>query len=279
MKHIICFSQGHSSGLVAIEVVRKFGKENVILVNHAMNNKVEEQDIRRFGKELSNCLEIPITYVNYQNIIQIENIPTQFQICKDAGAFKNPNTSNALCTARLKTEPFNNYLKEYFSDKNCIIYYGFDAKETLRIERRASILGASGYKTDYPLALWKDRTIFSTNEIGIKPPNIYNKFKHANCTGCLKGGMWHWYVTYCERYDLFCDGKNTEDELGYTILRKSINGVQTPFPLEDFEPIFKLMKLNNVPATEHLPFGEQRKYLKQYSLEVEQNEKPCECFV
>ncbi|MDV2812613.1 hypothetical protein, partial [Klebsiella pneumoniae] len=72
MMHIVCFSQGHSSGLVAIEVVRKYGKENVILVNHAMNNKVETDDIRRFGKEVAAFLGLPITYVNYQKIVQIE---------------------------------------------------------------------------------------------------------------------------------------------------------------------------------------------------------------
>lgn len=40
MKHIVCFSKGHSSALVAIEVVRRFGKENVILLNHDINPKV-----------------------------------------------------------------------------------------------------------------------------------------------------------------------------------------------------------------------------------------------
>lgn len=279
MKHIVCFSQGHSSGLVAIEVVRKYGKENVILVNHAMNNKVETDDIRRFGKEVAAFLDLPITYVNYQKIVQIENIPTQFQICIDAKAFKNPRTSNALCTSRLKTEPFNNYLAEYFSDKNCIIYYGFNPKEKDRIQRRVGILGAMGYKTDYPLAFWAERTIHSTKEINIEPPNSYNKFKHANCTGCLKGGIWHWYVTYCERPDLFEDGKNTEEELDYTILRKTINKIRVPFPLSKLQPIFELMKHNGVPASEYVSFGNQRKFLKQYSLEAEENEKPCECFV
>lgn len=33
-KAIVCFSGGHSSALVAIEAVRKYGKNNVILLNH-----------------------------------------------------------------------------------------------------------------------------------------------------------------------------------------------------------------------------------------------------
>ena len=40
MKHIVCYSGGHSSALVAVEVVRKFGKENVVLLNHDINQLI-----------------------------------------------------------------------------------------------------------------------------------------------------------------------------------------------------------------------------------------------
>ena len=42
-KHIICFSGGHSSAIVAIEVVRRFGKENTVLLNHDINYNVYVQ--------------------------------------------------------------------------------------------------------------------------------------------------------------------------------------------------------------------------------------------
>ena len=48
MKHIICYSGGHSSALVAIEVVRKFGKETVVLLNHDISSFTEDQDVKRF---------------------------------------------------------------------------------------------------------------------------------------------------------------------------------------------------------------------------------------
>ena len=41
LKHIVCFSGGHSSAIVAIEVARKFGKENVILLNHNIKGGVD----------------------------------------------------------------------------------------------------------------------------------------------------------------------------------------------------------------------------------------------
>lgn len=34
MKHIVCFSGGHSSALAAIETVRRYGQEGVVLLNH-----------------------------------------------------------------------------------------------------------------------------------------------------------------------------------------------------------------------------------------------------
>ena len=53
MKYIVCFSGGHSSALVAIEAVRKYGKENVILVNHDICSRAEDEDIKRFKKEIA----------------------------------------------------------------------------------------------------------------------------------------------------------------------------------------------------------------------------------
>ena len=51
-KHIICYSGGHSSALVAIEVVRKYGKENVVLLNHDINPSVENEDIKRLIEDI-----------------------------------------------------------------------------------------------------------------------------------------------------------------------------------------------------------------------------------
>ena len=53
MKYIVCYSGGHSSALVAIEAVRKYGKENVILLNHDISKEVEHEDIKRFKKRIN----------------------------------------------------------------------------------------------------------------------------------------------------------------------------------------------------------------------------------
>ena len=188
MKHIVCYSGGHSSALVAIEVVRKFGKENVVLINHDIHPNVESCDIKRFKQQVADYLELPITFVNHADW----NTKDQFDIVIEAKAFKVGN-GTALCTNRLKTAPFHSWLESNAEKGVDVIYYGFDSNETVRIQRRVGVLSNMGYKSDYPLAFW-ERTIQSTKDIGIEPPNTYANFKHANCTGCLKAGKQHWYI-------------------------------------------------------------------------------------
>ena len=64
MKKIICFSGGHSSALAAIETVRIYGRDNVILLNHDISSHVEHEDIKRFKHEIADYLGLPITYAN-----------------------------------------------------------------------------------------------------------------------------------------------------------------------------------------------------------------------
>lgn len=272
MKHIVCYSGGHSSALVAIEVTRKFGKENVILLNHDINPNAENSDIKRFKKQVADYLGIEITFANIKGITNPEELPDQFDVTQMADAFK-VGDGTELCTSRLKTEPFKKYLKDNFSDFDCIIYYGFDLNEKARIQRRSGILGAMGYKSDYPLALWQERTIFSTNEVGIYPPNTYEHFKHANCTGCLKAGRQHWYIVYCTRKDIWEKAKEAEEDIGYTIIKGTT--------LEELEPLFDSMQKADVTPTEHIVHQTfwklARQKVRDLPENIEKDNKPCEC--
>lgn len=267
MKHVVCYSGGHSSALVAIEVARKFGKKNTILLNHDINSFVEAQDIKRFKQEVSDYLGIPITYANHPEW----DTKDQFDVVVDANAFKVGN-GTALCTHRLKTQPFEKWLASNLPDKDAIIYYGFDRNEMARVQRRSGFLAAAGFKSDYPLALWSDRTIQSTKEIGIEPPMSYDKFKHANCTGCLKAGKQHWYIVYCERPDIWNKAKQAEEKIGYSIMKDDY--------LEELEPMFSKMQKLGIVASEHEDprtfFARVRKLVNEYQDDL--FDKPCECF-
>ena len=276
MKHVVCYSGGHSSALAAIEVARRYldhdgeSGHELVLLNHDIHASVEDADVKRFKREVAEYLGLPVTYANHPNVETMD----QFDIVMEKGGFKFSN-GVVQCTRLLKTDPFNAWLEANVHDKSStLIYYGFDRGELHRIQRRSSIMGSQGYRTAYPLALWP-RTILSTREIGIEPPLTYSVWKHANCTGCLKGGRQHWYVVYCTRPDVFAKAKATEEAIGYSIL--------PDIELAEIEPMFAAMKAAGVEATEHV---EQRKFwiaakkrLAVVREVADEPDVPCECVV
>ena len=283
-KHIVCHSGGHSSAIVAIEVVRKFGKENVILLNHDISTTTEDEDIKRFKKEVADYLGLPITYANINGIDNPNDLPDQFDVCMTAGAMTD-SSGHALCTAKLKTEPFYDYLAAnhlqyntlFGSENSPIIYYGFDMSETVRVNRRYAVLGSMGYRTDFPLARWVERTIYSTKEIGIEPPNTYSVWKHANCKGCLKASLLHWYVTYVHAIIQYEKAVLLEMKVNFTVHTVIRNGIKIAVSLDELRPIFKQLHCEGFPATEHQSEIKFANKLRQYGLQEESNVKPCEC--
>lgn len=274
-KHIVCYSGGESSAVVAVEAVRKFGAENVVLLNHDICTRVESQDVKRFKNAVASELAVEITYANHSEWSDKD----QFDVCVDAGSWVNPANRQMLCTSRLKTEPFKKWLNENYNAGD-VIYYGFDADEGHRIQRRSSILGSEGFESDYPLALWSDRTIHEINEIEINKPCQYGAFKHANCIGCLKAGWQHWYIVYCQRLDIWKKGKISEDAIGYSIHKDAF--------LEEKEELFEKMKKAGVPQTEHMEsnafWAIARKMVSDSEANQQdffgiglQDQKPCEC--
>lgn len=248
MKHVVCYSGGEASGLVAVEVVRRYGRENVILINHDINPDKEDADIKRFKLELAEYLRLPITFVNMRGWDEKD----QFDVCVEAKAFKVG--VHPLCTNRLKTAPFHKWLYENFpvDPRTCrsdvTIYYGFEAGEPQRIDRRRGILGEKGYRSCFPLAEWS-RTLRSTADICVRPPASYAIWKHANCVGCLRAGQQHWYVVYCRRRDAFEKAKWAESQIGYSILRVD----NKPVYLEELEPKFEAMRAAGIQADEKTP--------------------------
>lgn len=267
MKHIVCYSGGHSSALVAVEVVRKYGKENVILLNHDISSEVEHEDIKRFKNEVAEYLGIDNTYANMDGWEFI----TPLKLARKLGGFKF-NNSPALCTYHLKTMPFKTWLKESYPVKDgevredVVIYYGFDKDEPARIQRRSSIMATMGYRTEYPLAYW-ERTILNIEEIGIQRPITYEQFRHANCIGCLKAGKQQWYLVYCLYPHIWEEAKAAENEIGFSILKNDF--------LEDLEPQFRKMKCQGIVPTEKI--GYQKFWIQVKRILKEDNMIPCEC--
>ena len=268
MKHIVCFSGGHSSAIAAAEIVRKFGAENTILLNHDLCPRTEDADIKRFKKEVSDYLGVPITYANMPGW----EIKDQFDVCMEIKAFKAGAQSTAFCTNRLKTDPFHKWLAENYPvsppkmKTGIVIAYGVDPNEQRRIQRRIGVMATMGYNTEYPLA-WKNRTIRDIEEVGIKRPSTYNIFNHANCTGCLKAGKQHWFVVYCLYPEIWEKAKLAEQTIGYSILKQGY--------LADFEVEFSKLKEKALMPTEKTKpqtfWAIARKIIR------DDDNLPCEC--
>jgi len=239
IKHIVCYSGGHSSALVAIDVVSKYGAENTILVNHDISSKVEDADIKRFKREIADYLNMNITYVNAPDF---EN-RTPLKVSLEENAFKTKENPG-LCTSRLKTKPFMDWLFLNFNPEEAVIYYGYDKEETTRITNRTKVMQMAGFEVVCPLA-GNDVKVLNTEDLNILKPGTYGVFKHANCKGCLKAGKQHWYVVYCVDRELFEEAKQAEYTIGYSIIKGSY--------LKDLEPYFEKMRLAGIPATEHIP--------------------------
>ena len=244
MKYVVCYSGGHNSAIAAIETVRRFGREKVILLNHDISSKVESIKIKEFKKRIAENLKVQISYSNCKNFKN----QTPLSLCVEHGAIKF-RAGREICTYYLKTRPFYDWLEEnYPVEKGTIseeitLIYGFDSTEVRRIQRRRSFLLGIGYRSMYPLAEW-ERTIHEIEEIGISRPEVYKASKHANCDGCLKAGKQHWYKVYCCRPDIYEEAKEVEGKLDYSIIKNTF--------LRDLEPEFERMRLTGIPATENM---------------------------
>ena len=216
---------------MAIEAVRKYGKKNVVLLNHDISPKVEHKDIKRFKRQIADYLDLDITYANHK---EWETM-TPNALALKLNAFSS-GRGDGFCTRELKSKPFIKWLKKHYPStdisnlrEDCIILYGFDADERSRITRKVQGLAIHGYRTDFPLALWQ-RTIHDTDEIGISKPATYATWRHANCQGCHKAGRQHWYVVFCLRPDLWEESKEAERIIGHSIIKNIyLEGLEAQF--------------------------------------------------
>lgn len=268
-KYVVCYSGGHSSALVAVEAVRKVGKENVILLNHDISPEVEHEDIKRFKQEVADYLGIEITNANMPGW----ETETPLRICRRKQAFKI-ELSKVPCTYNLKTLPFQTWLSKNFPgtaeepNESIVVLYGFDATEPQRIKRRSEIMAAMGYRTDYPLAYW-DRTIQNIEEIGIKRPVTYETFKHANCIGCLKAGRQHWYTVYCLYPKIFKEAVEAEKEIGHSIIKGAW--------LKDLIPQFRTMRKLEIAPGDKMKSQSFWAMVRKRIKESEEESTPCRC--
>lgn len=171
-----------------------------------------------------------------------------------------PFSGRALCTKKLKVDPFKKWVKEQQDDM--IIYIGFTPYEKSRIKRRQEPhknynnkeVGPRGYhamfkhvlKEEYPL-LWGHGVHYPSNfltQIGVEIPLPYfNGHEHNNCHSivCVKAGLHAFILSYYYNHEGFMrvmewEAKRREEwDNPRTILKRVEDGVARPFPLTELK--------------------------------------------
>jgi hypothetical protein len=116
--------------------------------------------------------------------------------------------------------------------------FGFTSKEWRRIQRFTVRGWAEGYTAVFPL---KDKGIskqmaaqWSTLDMGVRLPEMYQWSDHANCVGCRRAGKGYWLAVRENEPEIFEAMKERERRFGHTFLKDTslaeleITGLKRP---------------------------------------------------
>lgn len=139
--------------------------------------------------------------------------------------------NGAPCTKFLKRLP-----RIAYQNPDDIHIFGFDTDD--EAEGRVKDWGKNNPELicDYPLLhhrLSHSECEDLCRKVGIEPPITYEMgYKHANCLGCVKGGMGYWNKIRVDFPDVFARRAKQERDLNHAIL-KDDNG---PVFLDELDP-------------------------------------------
>ena len=220
MLHIVQFSGGAASALVAKMVADEYGKENTILLFH--DTKAEHEDAYRFRRQVSKFVGIPIT--------EVSDGRSLWEVIDDHHSL--PSYHIPFCTDDLKLKQAEKYLKQ-FKPNEFILYNGFGPDEWQRIQRAVARAEAVNRTVKSPLF---EKRISNAKDIirnkwRICLPEPYKYLKHNNCIPCFKAGLGHFHKCwkyYPERFQMAIE---KEKQIGHTVFQEG--------SLEEYARIWK----------------------------------------
>lgn len=208
-KHIVAFSGGAASAVVAKVVVDEVGVENTTLLFH--DTKAEHPDSYRFRQQVSAFLGVPITEVSDGRDL--------WQVIDDNHSL--PSDRMPFCSRFLKLEPGNAYINALLSEGHSVtVYKGYGVNEWHRYQNGAAWAERGGYRLVCPLI---DRMITDPKAIvrswGICLPVTYQYLTHNNCLPCFRSKRFaHWKAIYEHHRDIYERCIALEDQYGHTVL-------------------------------------------------------------
>ncbi len=209
MKHIVLYSGGVCSSLVAMMVAYQHPSDTVLL--HTPTH-AEHPDADRFRKDVADFLRLPVTVC--------EDGRDLWQLITDEHCL--PSHFIPFCTRVLKLEQLDKYLKTVSEDFTLYIGYGSD--EWRRVQKQWSRFLIKGYKSEYPLFNigWSGcdaRGILT--KVGFRLPEPYEHINHNNCLPCFKGGLGHFWSVWKFYPQYFNRAVQAEDEIGHTVFKQA----------------------------------------------------------
>ena len=211
-KVVVGFSGGVTSAWCAGWALATFPREDVVLLWH--DTKEEHPDTYRFLREMSARLQMPITERSDGRSVT--------QLFRDEGFLGN--NQNAMCSRVLKQEQGRRFFDELRAQgvDEIVKVIGFSAAEPRRVEREAAKGLEHGYTPRFPIiehGVTKQDCIDWCESVGVKPSAMYCWAEHANCVGCVKGGMAYWQAVAKNAPEVYAQRISLEEEFGHSILR------------------------------------------------------------
>lgn len=208
MKHIVHYSGGAASAVVAERVVQKYGVDDTILL--FTPTYAEHPDADRFRKQVADYLGMSITVV--------EDGRTLWELIDDQHCL--PSHFIPFCTRILKQAPGDKYKSELAKSEEITCYYGYGVDEYRRYQLMSN---KSIYPVGFPLVderlTGDDAKRIIRKEWGICLPEPYKHLNHNNCIPCWKGGKGHFRAVakyYPEQYERACQA---EEKCGHTVFK------------------------------------------------------------
>lgn len=210
-KIVVGFSGGVTSAWCAGWALRNYPREDVVLLWH--DTKEEHPDTYRFLREMAAALDMPITERSDGRSVT--------ELFRDEGFLGN--NQNAMCSRILKVEQGDKYIAELRAQGFEVVkVLGYTVREWQRMQRAQARAEKHGYGVLFPVAtgrVSKQETADWVRAQGVQPSAMYCWAEHANCIGCVKGGMAYWLAVAQHAPDVFAQRVALEDEFGHGILR------------------------------------------------------------
>jgi hypothetical protein len=219
------FSAGATSAVAAMEAVRKYGHDNLVVAY--CDTGSEHESNAKFLKDVEAWIEHPITILKSKKYSDIWDV---FEL---TGWLVGP--AGARCTGELKRA-----VRQQFEDFDDIQVFGYDPAEVNRVEK---------FKTSNPeVKIWcpliekgltKAHCLQILRNAGIELPAMYQPQKsggaydHNNCIGCVKGQSGYWNKIRVDFPEVFDRMAKLERKIGAAICKTepTVDGLRQRIPV------------------------------------------------